>query len=70
MRVRGESPALQTFKRLKTLINVHLAPTKIPQKHIHWLATMTQESIFIGLIGFSRSKFQDFEARILALTSS
>ena len=31
---------------------------------------MTQESIFIGLIGFSRSKFQDFEARILVLTSS
>ena len=31
---------------------------------------MTQESIFIGLIGFSGSKFQDFEARILVLTSS
>ena len=31
---------------------------------------MTQESIFIVLIGLSRSKFQDFEARILVLTSN
>ena len=40
------------------------------QAHMQWSATLTQESIFIGLIGFSRSKFQDFEARILVLTSS
>ena len=37
---------------------------------LQWSAKMTQESIFIGLIGFSRSKFQDFEVRILVLTPS